>query len=85
MNSTSAMLRKLEVPGLSLQDDPPPGTAARARSTDARKGSPQEGYSSYNGARIDAARPGKSAAGAIKASAAVSSRPSWWRRLLPGG
>ncbi len=98
INSTSALLRKLEVPGLSLQDDPPPAAKSAAK-----RGAEEQGYSAFNGQRAEALRrqqaagsragpkaaPKTSAKSAPKSAAPTANSParaparsSWWQRLL---
>jgi hypothetical protein len=90
INSTSAMLRKLEVPGLSLQDEEPPSkTRASARGASEEK----QGYTAYVGQRAETAKPATARATNAPTSAKTRpaktsllprapSRRSWWRRLL---
>ena len=59
INSTSALLRKLEVPGLSLQDDPPPASTSTAK-----RAAETQGYTAFNGKRTEAVkRPAAAPAG----------------------
>jgi len=95
INSTSALLRKLEVPGLSVQDDAPrsgapPAGAGRSSMANNVKATPEEraqdkgrahAYSSYNAKRADVPKPAGSGR-ATKLPVSGPARSSWWRRLL---
>jgi len=79
INSTSALLRKLEVPGLSVQDDVQNAKdKAKASAQDAARA---QAYSSYNAKRSELPKAAASAR-ATKAPAPKPARSSWWHRLL---
>ena len=84
MESTSLLLKRLDIPGLKLEDD----DSAASRETDAKSGKvsgPQgsAGYDPYSHKRVapkPAARPA-----AKKPVAAPPTRRSWWQRLFRRG
>jgi hypothetical protein len=96
IDSTSRLLKRLEVPGLSLEDDAatsgakpgadkaaPPAAAGSARG--AAKPERATGYDPY-GTRAGAKRPAARPAAVVRKPAAASpARPSFWRRLFRRG
>ena len=95
IESTSRLLKRLEVPGLKLEDDATtPGTkpgadpAAEPRAGAQRApGKPERasGYDPYGtraGVKAPAIRPSARAAAPRKPVAAAPPRPSFWRRLF---
>ena len=83
--STSMLLRRLEVPGLKLEEDAGP----QDKKIDLKSGKPTEspasaGYDPYGQKRVSAAsrRPAPAKPAAKKPAAAPSPRRSWWQRLF---
>ena len=101
IDSTSRLLKRLEVPGLSLEDDgtapgakPAAGMAAPPETGPARGAAKPEratGYDPYGtraGTKGPAARPAArpaDAAAVRKPAATPPARPSFWRRLFRRG
>jgi hypothetical protein len=82
IHSTSALLRKLEVPGLSLQDDPAsqPGAprkpgAPNARATGGGRTSGQQGYNAYIDKRNEPSKPAGARTSPAPAPGAKASPP----------
>ena len=96
IESTSRLLKRLEVPGLKLEDDdatspgPKPGAdpkAGPAGGAQRAPGKPERavGYNPYGtrtGAKTPAARPAARPTPPRKPGAAVPLRPSFWQRLF---
>jgi len=83
IESTSALLKRLEVPGLRLEDDVTGLHKRRGNVQDEAGG----GYDPYGGKRsapVSPRRPAAKAARppATKPAAALPARRSWWRRLF---
>lgn len=76
IDSTSRLLKRLEVPGLGLEDDAAkPGAASSERAA---------GYDPY-GTRPGTKRPAARPAAIRKPAAVPPARPSFWRRLFRRG
>ncbi|MDE2220231.1 MAG: hypothetical protein KGJ52_07630, partial [Gammaproteobacteria bacterium] len=83
IDSTSRLLKRLEVPGLRLEDDPKPDEKGPARQEQAGGYDP---YGGRPGAKASAAQPVARPATAVrKPAAAPPARPSFWRRLFRRG
>lgn len=95
LDSTSRLLKRLEVPGLKLEGDssgrkgPGPGAAPAKTPAGPSKPDRQTGYNPYGGAA--GRRPGSAGArpGAVtkpvpatKPAAGTVTRPSFWQRLF---
>ena len=84
--STSQLLKRLEVPGLKLEED----ANTQGKTRDAKSGAPANpkggaGYDPYGHKRVAptlAARPAAVRPTARKPAAAPRPRRSWWQRLF---
>jgi hypothetical protein len=84
IDSTTHLLKRLEVPGLKLEEEASP----QERKTDAKPGVPAEaagsaGYDPYGHRRVAPAPRPRPAV--TKPVAAPPPRRSWWQRLLRRG
>jgi hypothetical protein len=86
MESTSLLLKRLEVPGLKLEED----AAPEDKKIDVQSGRPTEppvsaGYDPYGSKRVSAksaARPAPKRPAATKPAVTPRPRRSWWQRLF---
>ena len=86
IESTSLLLKRLEVPGLKLEEDAEP----HDKKIDVSSGKPTEspvsaGYDPYGHKRVSAtpvARPAPKRPAATRPAVTPRPRRSWWRRLF---
>lgn len=94
IDSTSRLLKRLEVPGLSIEDDDRPGgkgaggkaiptggSGGASPSREAPRPERVAGYDPY-GTRAGAKPPPARPPAAVTKPAAATARPSFWRRLF---
>jgi hypothetical protein len=79
IDSTTHLLKRLEVPGLKLEED----ASAQEKKTVAKPDAPSPpsggGYDPYGHKRVEPPRPKRAA---TKPVAAPRSRRSWWQRMF---
>jgi len=83
IESTSLLLKRLEVPGLKLEEDADPGD----KKIDLQSGKPTEspvsaGYDPYGRKPVPAARSAPKRSPATKPAVTPRPRRSWWQRLF---
>ena len=76
LDSTSKMLKRLEVPGLSLLDDPKPEDQPQVDPLDALKAQHERGFDPYEGRQASAASQQKSTTHPAAARPQPAARPA---------